>query len=94
VSDNQKNEEEKTVSFDLTNGEKPFTLDELVGKLPSTASYSFPENYKNTIKNVSADIVVVLGKELISKYNMEEDSIEDYKNSSDTNEYEQLLNNQ
>jgi polyisoprenyl-teichoic acid--peptidoglycan teichoic acid transferase len=94
VSDNQKNEEEKTVSFDLTNGEKPFTLDEMVRKLPSAASYSFPENYKNAIKNVSADIVVVLGKDLISKYNMEEDSIEDYKNSSDTNEYEQLLNNQ
>lgn len=94
VSDSQKITQENTVAYDQTGGAKPFTLDEIVGKLPSAASYHLPENYRDAIKNVSADIVIVLGKDIVSKYNMEEDSVEEYRNASDTNEYEQLLNNQ
>jgi polyisoprenyl-teichoic acid--peptidoglycan teichoic acid transferase len=92
VSDNQKYEE-KTVAYDLTGGTKPFTLDELVKKLPSVASYSLPDNYKNTVKNISADIVIVLGKDIVSRYNMEEDSVEDYKKSGDNNEYLDITGN-
>lgn len=93
ISDSQKAAEEKTVAYDLTGGAKPFTLDELVGKLPASASYDFPENYRNATKNIDADIVIILGKDIITKYNMEEDSIEDYRKATDANEYEQLLNN-
>lgn len=94
LSDAQKIEEENTVAYDLTGGGKPFTLDELVGKIPSEASYSLPDNYKNDIKNISADIVVVLGKDIVSRYNMEEDSIEDYKKAGDNNEYLDIIDNQ
>lgn len=93
ISDNQKTLEEKTVAYDLTDGDKPFTLDELVGKLPALALYELPQNYTNITKNVDSDIVVVLGKDIISKYNMEEDSIEEYRNFSDTNEYQEFINN-
>jgi len=93
VSDSQKTAEEKTTAYDLTSGSKPFTLDEIVGKLPASASYDFPENYRNAIKNVSADIVVVLGKDIISKYNMDEDSVEEYRNAGDSNEYLEIMNN-
>lgn len=92
LSDAQKIEEEKTVAYDLTGGGKPFTLDELVGKIPSNASYSLPDNYKNDIKNISADIVVVLGKDIVSRYNMEEDSIEDYRKYGDINNDQEFIN--
>jgi LCP family protein required for cell wall assembly len=94
ASDNQKTSEEKTVAYDLTGGQKPFTLDEIIGKLPSSASYELSENYRNTIKNISTDIVIVLGKDIVSKYNMEEDSIEDYRKAGDNNEYLEIINGQ
>jgi LCP family protein required for cell wall assembly len=91
LSDSQKMAEEKTTAYDLTNGARPFTLDEIVGKLPASASYNIPAIYNNLIKNISADIVVVLGKDIVSRYNMEEDSIEDYRQSSDTNNYMEVI---
>ncbi|HPN96514.1 MAG TPA: LCP family protein [Candidatus Moranbacteria bacterium] len=84
--------EEKTIVYDLTSGTKPFTLDELIIKLPSYASYSLPEEYKKTVQNTSPDIVIVLGKDIVEKYNKEEDSIEDYRNSTDANEYSEFRN--
>jgi len=91
VSDNRKTAEEKTFAYDLTGGAKPFTLDEIVGKLPAAASYELPESYKNAIKNISADIVIVLGKDIVSKYNMEEDSVEEYRNFNDANDYMEII---
>jgi LCP family protein required for cell wall assembly len=93
VSDSQKITQENTVAYDQTGGIKPFTLDEIIGKLPSAASYDLPENYRDAIKNVSADIVIVLGKDIVSGYNMEEDSVEEYRNAGDSNEYLEIMNN-
>lgn len=73
--------------YDLTNGTKPFTLNELVTKLPAPASYALSGNYAKIVANVDADIVLVIGKDLINKYNMVEDSVEDYNNAKDTNAY-------
>lgn len=93
LSDSSKTIEEKTVAYSLDNGSKPFTLDELAGKLPAAASYQIPANYSEITKNITVDIVVILGKDIVSKYNMEEDSIEEYKKSTDSNEYQEIMDN-
>ena len=91
VSDQEKTEENETFAYDLTNRAKPFTLDELVKKIPASASYSLPEKYKKLVKSVNADIVIVLGKDIVSRYNMEEDSVEEYRKSSDANDYQEFM---
>lgn len=79
--------EEKTFVYDLTNGTKPFTLDELATRLPATVSYSFQEKYKKIIEKSQPDLVLIVGKDLISRYNMVEDSIEDFKKAQDSQDY-------
>lgn len=91
-SDNQHTIEDTSTAYDLTNGLKPFTLDELVIKIPAKASYSLSDNYKKVIAKNNPDIVIILGKDIINHYNMEEDSIEEYNKASDTNEYSDLMN--
>ena len=92
MNDPNKNIEEKSTVYDLTGGLFPFTLDELASKLPAQASYSLSPDYKKIIANIKADLVIVIGKDLIARYNMEKDSFEEYKNSSDTNEYSEFIN--
>jgi len=75
--------EEKTIAYDLTGGIKPFTLDELALKLPANVSYELPERYRQISEKNQAEIVLVIGKDLISRYNMAEDSIEDFKKAQD-----------
>lgn len=72
---------EKTVVLDQTNGQKLFTLDELIKKLPGTLS-----GQKSDIIN-KADFVIILGKDLMDTYNFEEGSIEEFKKSEDNQEY-------
>ncbi len=85
--------QDSSTVFDLTSGTKPFTLDELVRKIPAKASYSLSDNYKKITTKNTPDILVVLGKDIPPQYNMEEDSIEDYKKANDANEYQDLMNN-
>jgi LCP family protein required for cell wall assembly len=92
INDPQKNTENETTSFDLTGGTKPFTLDELASKIPAKVSYSPSDSYKQLTERSDSDIVIVLGKDIISEYNMEEDSVEEYKNSADDNQYLELMN--
>lgn len=87
LSDSEKTTLDQTIACDLTQGQKPFTLDELVKKLPANASYSLDEKYKKLVSNVQADIIILVGKDSINRYNMAEDSFEDYRNAKDTNEY-------
>jgi len=96
IADPMKFDEEASTAFDLTNGSKPFTLDEIATKLPAKVSYDIPEGYKRVIeksKNETPDIVVVLGKDLSWKYEMEEDSVEDFRKSEDEQGYIDLLDN-
>jgi len=96
IVDQMKFNEETSTAFDRTNGSKPFTLDEIATKLPTKVSYDIPEGYKRVIeksKKEIPDIVVVLGKDLPRKYEMEEDSIEDFKKSEDDQGYIDLLDN-
>jgi polyisoprenyl-teichoic acid--peptidoglycan teichoic acid transferase len=82
-----KKTQDKSVVYDTTGGTKPFTLDELAKKLPAAVSYSLGSNNENMIANIQPDLVVVVGKDLISHYDMAEDSFSDYNKASDTNEY-------
>jgi len=76
-----KNLADTSTVYDLNNGTKPFTANELVTKLPAVISYS---DYPLPAYSGSKfDIVVVLGKDLIDKYNMEEGTIEELNNSRD-----------
>ncbi len=87
VNDTVKDLENATTVCDSTSGIKPFTLDELAAKLPARVSYSLPDKYKKITEKNSPDITVVIGKDLIEKYSMEEDSIEDYKKAQDEQDY-------
>jgi LCP family protein required for cell wall assembly len=91
---------DKTFVYDLTGGTKLFTLDELVKKLPAHLASDVPENIRRLVNpakksaetslenNESADlpIVVVLGKDLVEIYNIEEGTIQDLENSRDNEE--------
>ncbi len=69
--------EEKSVVIDLTNGQKPFSLEEIALKLPAAVSYQIPYWLTETLKNQKTDLVVVIGKDLIDSYNKEEGTLED-----------------
>jgi len=87
MDDANTDSESTTFVYDLTDGIKPFTLDELALKLPASVSYSLPERYRQLGEKNQAEIVLVIGKDLISRYNMAEDSIEDFKKAQETEDY-------
>lgn len=80
--------ENKTIVYDLTGGIKPFSLDELVQKLPASPSYEPPFTMKSLAASQKADMIVVLGKDLVDIYNMDEGTIQDLNN--ERNEQESL----
>lgn len=90
ISDRNNSTEKETVAYDLEDGKNPFTLDELIIKLPSSASFNLPPNYQNLLTNIKTDIVVVLGEDIVSRYNMEENSFEEYNESENINEYSEF----
>lgn len=83
LNDSGKNLENNTFVYDPTGGLKPFTLDELIKKLPAQASGNLGQNYLSDIQNISPDLVVVLGQDIVNKYNMAEDSFDEYNKASD-----------
>ena len=93
LTENNKNVSAKTIAYDLTDGQKPFTLDELAGKLPATVSYAAPDDIKKVIRDKTVDIILVIGKDLISKYNIEEGTIEDLNNYNDLQEQNLFIKN-
>lgn len=98
---------EKTIAYDLTNGTKPFTLDELVKKLPASASYTVPASIKQLAtlpgqqaKTSQTDsslpdlpIIVSLGKDLSTIYNIEEGTLADLESSRDNEDTLDFKNN-
>jgi LCP family protein required for cell wall assembly len=87
INDPRKDPEDTTILYDTNSGIKPFTLDEIATRLPADVSYALPDNYKKITEKQSPDIVLVIGKDLINKYNMPEDSIEDFKKAQDDQDY-------
>jgi LCP family protein required for cell wall assembly len=87
LTDRNKNLEEATFVYDLTNGNSPFTLNELIKKLSAKNSSTLDLAYKNLISNVSADLVLVIGQDLIPHYSMAELDFKDYNEDSDVNDY-------
>ncbi|HAI74278.1 MAG TPA: hypothetical protein DCS28_02915 [Candidatus Moranbacteria bacterium] len=87
VNDPAKDLENITAVHDSTSGIKPFSLDELAAKLPARVSYGLPDRYKKITEKNPPDITVVIGKDLIEKYNMAEDSIENYKKAQDEQDF-------
>lgn len=81
---------EKTVVYDLGNGAKPFTLDELATRLPASVSYSIGADIQKLISPLAGgkntDMVLVIGKDLVERYNMDEATIEDLNNERDNEE--------
>jgi len=88
----EKEPREKTYVYDLGEKNQPFTLDEIIKTLPAELS---PNNsplyvYINKLK-VKPNIVVILGKDLIDIYNIEEGTLEDLEKQQEAKELE-LLN--
>jgi LCP family protein required for cell wall assembly len=84
MSDSRKGETDETIIYDQASGQKLFTLDEIIKKLPARLSDN--QNYPNSdiINKEKADLVVVLGKDLVKTYSFEEDSLEDLNNAEDS----------
>jgi LCP family protein required for cell wall assembly len=93
IYDRNKNLEELTSVYDLSDGKKPFTLDEIAKKLPARIQSDTENNYKKDIQNITADLAVIIGKDAIENYKMEKDSFSEYNNSADTDEYTEFINN-
>jgi polyisoprenyl-teichoic acid--peptidoglycan teichoic acid transferase len=77
---------EKSIVYDLTNGTKPFTLDELVGKLPAAPAYEAALFLKPLLGDRKVDMVISLGKDLASIYNAEEGTLDDLNRANDIQE--------
>jgi len=71
LSGNQKGSEAKTQIYDLTGGVQPFTLNELVTRLPGEANYAPTESLKKLAEEEKIDMVISLGKDLLTRYNKE-----------------------
>lgn len=70
--------------FDLASGKKPFSLDEIIKKLPA----KFGNNNDSDIINIENDydFLILIGEDLREIYKFGEDSIEDLNNA----EYDQI----
>jgi LCP family protein required for cell wall assembly len=79
--------------YDLTDGTKPFTANELVTKLPAAIAYGSNIPYPTSQGSKQFDIVVVLGKDLVAKYTMEQGTIGDLNNDRDTQDSQGFNNN-
>jgi LCP family protein required for cell wall assembly len=76
---------EKTIVYDLTNGTKPFTTNELVAKLPATISYDTSPDFFPS-PNSQPDVIIVIGQDLVGKYTLEKGTLDDLNNSRDDQE--------
>ncbi len=72
-----------TIIIDNTNGQKLFTLDELLKKLPARLE-SGNNDIMELVKNY--DFAVLLGSDLEKIYSFEEDSIEEFNKAQDNQE--------
>ena len=80
------NQETSTV-YDLANGSKPFTTNELATKLPASVSYETVSLSSILSKPEEFDIIVLIAQDLIDKYDREEGSLEDLNKGRDDWDY-------
>lgn len=71
-----------TSIIDLTLGKKPFSLDELIKKIPATINQDHSSLSVKTKDDLSEyDIIIILGEDLNDIYQYDEDSLEDLQAS-------------
>lgn len=93
ISGSAKKVSEKTMVYDITDGQKPFTLDELAVKIPADVSYAMDGDISQLLQKETFDMAVVIGKDAVERYNMEEATIEELNASQDDQMYLNLLDN-
>lgn len=88
-AENSKILADKTSVIDKTNGQKLFTLDEIIKKLPASLDESRRASLakENNAIISKADLVVTLGQDIVKTYGFEEDSIDDFNQAQDNQEY-------
>lgn len=91
LTDKNKLLSDETIVYDATDGQKPFTLDELAAKLPATVSYAKPKELSSFAQVSDSDMTLVIGKDLIDRYNGEEGTLEDLNKAQDDQMYINLL---
>lgn len=79
ISHSEEQTSAATTVADFTNGEKIFTIDELIKKLPARIS---PADHLSE-NNEGADIVVTLGSDIVEAYKYEDVSKEEYDKAQD-----------
>ncbi|EKE11861.1 MAG: cell envelope-related transcriptional attenuator [uncultured bacterium] len=91
ISDPAKKIIEHTLVYDSTDGQKPFTLDELAVKLPADVSYDMDKDYSKILGKKEFDMTIVIGKDLVERYNMEEATLDELNAAQDDQMYINLL---
>lgn len=81
LTDTKKILQPTTVVYDFTSGAKPFTLNELVKKLPATLAPAVSPAVRETSDGIQTDLVISLGKDLEEIYNNEDGTIDDLNNA-------------
>ncbi|MFA6160221.1 MAG: hypothetical protein WC678_04015 [Parcubacteria group bacterium] len=82
LSDSGKNVNGETLVYDLTGKNKPFTQNELMKKLPAKNGGTIETKDKNMLGNVSTDLVLIIGQDLIPRFSLAEVSFKDYNEDS------------
>lgn len=80
--------QENSYAYDLTNGKKIFTLDEIIKILKIKLN---EKNNAIIIEGQKSDLVLVLGNDLSDIGSFDEDAIEDFKNAEERQEYFNLI---
>lgn len=81
------NAAEKSAVYDKTNGQKIFTLDEIIKKL----GFSLESNGDGIIEEQKGDLVLLLGNDLKDVDSFEEDNPEEFRKSEDNQNYFELI---
>ena len=89
---------ESSEVVDLSSGEKPFTLNELIQKLPAklsdrkaTLSADKDNSDKKEAELDKYDIVLIIGSDLIKPYSLQENTIEELEDSQKNQENKEIL---
>jgi hypothetical protein len=70
-------EQEKTMVVDFTESRYPFSLDEIIKKVPAEKSEEIDEVIKEKIEKNEKSIIIVLGSDIIKNYTYDEISKEE-----------------
>lgn len=66
------NEQETTVVIDYSDSANPFSLDEVIKKIPAKKVDEIPEDISNQIIEIDNDFVIILGNDIIKSYGYDE----------------------